>query len=437
MSEEQSFEQMLDASFVSIHRGDIVEGTVIGVNDEEIYVNIGYKSDGIIPKSEYTNYPSVQLSDVVKIGDVIKAKVLKVNDGEGQVLLTYKRLQTEEGFKKVEQYFKTKEEVTGKVSLVLEGGLVVIIDEVRVFIPASLVSDTYVTDLQSYKGKEIKFIITEVNQKKNRIIGNRRILLEKEKQEKQAETFDILKEGMIMEGEVKNITDYGVFVNLNGVDGLVHISELSWGRVKSPKDVVKVGDVVKVKVISVNKEKKKVSLTMKFEEDNPWLNAEQKYAVGTIVEGKVARMTDFGAFVELEVGVDALLHVSQISIKHVEKPKDVLKIGQKITAKVTELDLEGKKISLSMKVLEAEQEAKAKEEAKAQEEANNAAEAVEEVKEPVKAEEAKVEEAVKAEEASKVEEKAEAKEEAKEETKEVVKKTTRRKAKAETEEEAK
>lgn len=363
MSEEQSFEQMLEESFVSIHRGDIVEGTIIGLSDDEIYVNIGFKSDGIIPKSEYTNYPSVNMADIVKIGDKIKAKVLKVNDGEGQVLLTYKRLQTEEGFKKVEELFKSKQEVTGKVSLVLEGGLVVIIDEVRVFIPASLVSDTFVTDLQSFKNQELTFVITEVNQKKNRIIGNRRVLLEKEKAALQAETFKTLEEGQVLQGEVKNITDYGVFVNLKGVDGLVHISELSWGRVKSPKEVVKVGDTVKVRVLSINQEKKKVSLTMKFAEENPWNNADQKYAVGTIVEGKVARMTEFGAFIELEVGVDALLHVSQISTKHIEKPKDVLKIGQKVTAKVTELDLNGKKISLSIKVLEAEKEASEKAEA--------------------------------------------------------------------------
>lgn len=355
MSEELSFEQMLEESLIAIHRGEVIEGTIISVNEDEIYVNIGYKSDGIIPKSEFTNYPSVSLTESVKEGDKIRAKVLKVNDGEGQVLLTYKRLQTEEGLKKVERLCNNKEEVTGKVSVVLDGGLIVIIDEVRVFIPASLVSDSYVTDLQAYKNQEITFVITEVNQKKNRIIGNRRILLEKEKTALQEETFKTLQEGSILTGEVKNITDYGAFVNLSGVDGLVHISELSWGRVKSPKDVVKVGDQVKVKVLSINLEKKKVSLTMKFPEDNPWNNAEEKYAVGSIVDGKVARMTEFGAFIELEIGVDALLHVSQISTKHIEKPKDILKIGQKVTAKVTELDLAGKKISLSIKVLETEE----------------------------------------------------------------------------------
>lgn len=357
MSEEQSFEQMLEESLVSIHRGEVIDGTVIGVNENEIYVNIGYKSDGIIPKNEYSNYPTVSLPDVVKEGEKIRAKVLKVNDGEGQVLLTHKRLQAEEGLKKVEELYKSKEPITAKVSVVLKGGLIVIVDEVRVFIPASLISDTYVNNLQDYKDKELTFVITEFNVRKNRIIGNRRILLEKEKNAKRDEVFSTLEEGAILEGIVKNITDYGVFINLNGVDGLVHISQLSWGRVKSPKQVVKVGETVRVKIIGIDQEKKKVSLSMKFPEENPWNNAEEKYAVGNVVESKVARMTDFGAFTELEVGVDALLHVSQISVKHVGKPKDVLKVGDIIKAKITELDLQNKKISLSVKALELDEEA--------------------------------------------------------------------------------
>lgn len=356
MQNEKSFEQMLEESLVSIHRGEVVEGTIIGVNDEEIYVNIGYKSDGIIQKSEFSNYPTVSLASQVTVGDTIRAKVLRVNDGEGQVLLTYKRLKSEEGLRRVEELFKSGEEVTAKVSLVLAGGLVVIIDEVRVFIPASLVSDTYVNDLSEFKNQELTFVITEFNTKKGRIIGNRRMLLEKEKSAKVSEVFSTIQVGDVVEGSVKNITDYGVFVNLNGVDGLVHISELSWGRVRTPKDVVKVGDVVKVRVISINEEKKKISLSMKFDASNPWNDAEKKYAVGNVVTGRVARMTDFGAFVELEQGVDALLHVSQISIKHVEKPSDVLKVGDTVEAKVTDLNLEEKKISLSIKAVEVEQE---------------------------------------------------------------------------------
>ncbi len=358
MQNEQSFEEMLEESWVSIRKGEIVEGTIIGMNADEIYVNIGYKSDGIIPKSEFSNYPALDLTTAVTVGDSIRTKVLRVNDGEGQVLLTYKRLKAEEGLARVEELFNNKEEVTAKVSLVLKGGLVVIIDEVRVFIPASLVSDSYVNDLSEFKDQELTFIISEFNTKKGRIIGNRRVLLEREKREKQSEVFESLEVGTVLEGTVKNITDYGVFVNLGGVDGLVHISELSWGRVKSPKEVVKVGDEVRVRIININEEKKKISLSMKFDDENPWNIATEKYAVGNVVSGRVARMTDFGAFVELEEGVDALLHVSQISIKHVEKPSDVLKVNDVIEAKVTDLNLKEKKISLSIKEIEVADESK-------------------------------------------------------------------------------
>ena len=350
--ENQSFEEMLDQFSVQIRRGEVITGTVISVKEDEIYVNIGGKSDGIIPKSEYSNFPSVDLRNEVQVGQEIRAKVLRINDGEGQVLLTYKR------YRRVEELYKSGEKVTAKVNLVLSGGLVVIIDEVRIFIPASLISDEYVSNLNQFKNQEITFVITEFNLRKSRIIGNRRILLEKEKSAKMEEVFDQLHVGDVMTGVVKNITEYGAFVNINGIDGLVHISELSWGRIRSPKDVVKVGEEVKVRILEIDKDKQKVSLSMKFDDENPWNGAEVKYAVGNTVSGRVARMTDFGAFVELEKGVDALLHVSQISMKHVEKPSDVLSVGQTVTAKVTDLNLADKKISLSVKELEKEEAAK-------------------------------------------------------------------------------
>lgn len=357
--QENSFEKMLEESFKTIRRGDIVEGTIIDVNDNEVYINVGYKSDGIIPKSEFSNSPDFDLKSAVKPGDTMKAIVLKVNDGEGQVLLTYKRLLAEEGLKKVEEYYNNKEKITGKVSLVLKGGLVVIVDEVRIFIPASLVSDEYVDNLRDFLGKEITFVITEFNTKRNRIIGNRRMLIEEEKQAKAEEVMNKLEVGMDVEGVVKNLTDYGVFVNFHGVDGLIHISEMSWGRIKKPSDVLKPGDKVKARIIGL--EDNKISLTMKFPEENPWNNAAEKYAVGNVVNGVVARMTDFGAFIELEPGVDALLHVSQISKKHVEKPSDELNVGDKVTARVLDFNEEGKKISLSIKALEEDSQDKAEE----------------------------------------------------------------------------
>lgn len=344
-----TFEQMLEESFKTIHSGEVVEGTVIDVKPEEIVLNIGYKSDGILTRNEYTNEPNVDLTTVTKVGDKMEVKVLKVNDGEGQVLLTYKRLAAEKGNKRIEDAFNTQEILTAKVTQVLDGGICVVVDEVRIFIPASLVSDVYEKDLSKYAGQEISFVITEYNPKRRRYIGNRKVLLVAEKEEKQRELYERIHEGDIVEGTVKNITDFGAFIDLGGADGLLHISEMSWGRVENPKKVFKVGDVVTVliKEIAGNK----IALSMKFEDANPWKDSAVKYAVGNVVTGKVARMTDFGAFIELENGVDALLHVSQISREHIEKPADVLKVGEEVTAKVVDFNEADKKISLSMKAL--------------------------------------------------------------------------------------
>ena len=348
---ELSFEQMLEESLKTIRTGEVVEGSVIDVKEDEIILNIGYKSDGIITRSEYTNTPNVDLTTMVSVGDTMQAKVLKVNDGEGQVLLTYKRLAAEKGSKRLEEAFNNKEVLTAKVSQVLDGGLSVVVDETRVFIPASLVSDSYEKNLDKYAGQEIEFVISEFNPKKRRIIGDRKQLLVAKKAELQKELFAKLSVGMTVEGTVKNVTDFGAFIDLGGVDGLLHISEMSWGRVENPKKVFNVGDEVKVLIKEINGEK--IALSMKFPEENPWLSAAEDFAVGNVVTGKVARMTDFGAFVELAPGIDALLHVSQISREHVAKPSDVLSIGQEIQAKVVDFNGEDKKISLSMKALEA------------------------------------------------------------------------------------
>ena len=351
---EQSFEEMLDETFKTIHTGEVVDGTVIDVKEDQIILNIGYKADGIITRNEYSSTPGIDLTTVVSVGDTMQAKVLKVNDGEGQVLLTYRRLVADNGNKKLEEAFENQTVLTATVSQVMNGGLGVVIDEARVFIPASLVSDTYVKDLSVYKDKEVSFVITEYNPKRRRIIGDRKQLLVEKKLEQQKELFAKIKVGDVMEGTVKNVTDFGAFIDLGGADGLLHISEMSWGRVESPKKVFNVGDTVKVFIKDINDTK--IALSMKFPSENPWNGAAEKFAVGNIVKGKVARMTDFGAFVELAPGVDALLHVSQISKDHVEKPADVLKIGQEIEAKVVDFNEDDKKISLSIKALEAPEE---------------------------------------------------------------------------------
>ena len=346
---ELTFEQMLDESFKTIHTGEVVEGTVIDVKPEEIILNIGYKSDGVLTRHEYTNEPGVDLTTIAKPGDTMEVKVLKVNDGEGQVLLTYKRLAADRGNKRIEEAYENREVLTAKVAQVLDGGLSVVVEEVRIFIPASLVSDTYEKDLTKYAGQEIQFVISEYNPKRRRYIGDRKQLILEEKAELQKKLFETIKIGDTVEGTVKNVTDFGAFIDLGGCDGLLHISEMSCGRVENPKKVFKVGDVVKVLIKDISGTK--IALSLKFEDQNPWKNAADKYSVGTVVTGKVARMTDFGAFIELEPGIDALLHVSQISKEHIDKPSDVLKSGEEVTAKVVDFNEADKKISLSIKAM--------------------------------------------------------------------------------------
>lgn len=356
---ELTFEQMLEQSLKTIRNGEVVEGTVIDVKTDEAILNIGYKSDGILTRNEYTNEPNADLTTVLKPGDTLEVKVVKVNDGEGQVLLSYKRLAAEKGNKRIQEAFESKEVLTAKVVQVLDGGLSVVVDEVRIFIPASLVSNVYEKDLSSYAGKEIEFVISEYNPKRRRYIGDRKQLLVAKKAEQQKELFARIKEGDIVDGTIKNVTDFGAFIDLGGADGLLHISEMSWGRVENPRKNFKVGQPIKVLIKEI--EGTKIALSLKFDELNPWKDAEKKYAVGDVVAGKVARMTDFGAFVELEPGVDALLHVSQISKDHIEKPSDVLNVGEEITAKVVDFNETEKKISLSVKALSAPEPVEEKE----------------------------------------------------------------------------
>ena len=341
---------MIDESIKTIRTGEIVDGTVISVKPDEIVLNIGYKSDGIITKEEFTNDASVDLTTVVSVGDPLQVKILKVNDGDGQVALSYKRISEEKANKRVEEAFENKEVLTVKVEKVTTGGLITTFEGAKIFVPASLVSDTFEKDLDKYIDQEIEVIVTEFNPRKRRIIGNRRKILQATKNERAKELLASLQVNDIVEGEVKSVTGFGAFIDLGGVDGLLHISEMSWGRVDSPKSIVTVGDKIRVFIKSI--EDNKIALSCKFPDQNPWVIAKEKYKPGNIVTGKVARMADFGAFIELEAGIDALLHVSQISKKHVKKPSDVLKVGQIIDAKVVDFKEEEKKISLSRRDFE-------------------------------------------------------------------------------------
>ncbi len=358
---EMNFDEMLDEFSKTIRNGEVVEGTVIDVKPDEIILNIGYKADGIITKDEYTNDASVDLTEVVSPGDTMEAKVLQVNDGEGQVLLTYKRLAAEKVSERLKEAYENGEVLKAPVKQVLDGGLSVIVDDTRIFIPISLVSDVYERDLTKYQDQEIEFVLTEFNPRRRRIIGNRKQLLLEEKAKRQEELLARIQVGDVIEGKVKNITDFGAFIDLGGADGLLHISEMSWGRVDNPRKLYKVGQEVRVFIKDIHDNK--IALSVKFPEDNPWNNVAEKFAPGTIIKGKVARMTDFGAFVELAPGVDALLHVSQISREHVDKPSDVLEIGQEIEAKIVDFNADDRKISLSMKALSPAAPKKAQKEA--------------------------------------------------------------------------
>ncbi len=360
MSEEQTFEQMLEASFKSIKTGEVVEGTVIDVKPDAAVLNINYKADGILTRDEYSADKTLDLTTKLNPGDKLQVKVIKVNDGEGQVALSYRKMAQERANKELEEAFNNKTVLTAPVVQVLSGGVVCEVSGARVFIPASLVSDTFVKDLTQFQGKELSFVITEFDPSRRRIIGNRKQLLVAEKEKKAQELLSSLRPGDVVEGTVRNVTDFGAFVDLGGVDGLLHVSEMGWGRVGNPKKLYKSGEKVNVIILSI--EGKKIALSQKFPEENPWLDAETKFAPGTIVTGKVARLTDFGAFVELAKGVDGLLHVSQISKERVEKPADVLKVGDEVTAKIIKFELDTHKISLSVRAI-AEDEERAKREA--------------------------------------------------------------------------
>lgn len=398
MNMEEDFGRLLEEeNLKSIRNGEVVEGTVFDVKEDLIVLDIGYKADGIITKSEYTKDPTLDLTTVVKPGDKLAAKVLKVNDGDGQVLLSYRKAQTFVTESKVlEEAAENHTVVSGKVAEVVPAGLNVVVDGVRVFIPASLVSDVFERNLDQFKDQDIEFYISEYNPKKRRVIGDRKTLVAEQKAAKQEAALADIREGDVFEGIVKNITDFGVFVDIGDIDGLLHVSEMGWGRTENPKKAFKVGDQVKVFVKEIKDGK--VALSKKFDDENPWRDAEERFAVDTVVTGKIARMTSFGAFVELAPGVDALLHVSQIASVRVEKPGDVLTTGQVINARVVKFEPEDKKISISLRGVEGNEEIEAKAEACAA--ANKLAKEAAEAAKKAEEDEAPAEEAPSAEEAS-------------------------------------
>lgn len=346
---EMSFADAFEKSMVTLRDGDVVTGKVIGYNNKEIFVDLGYKSDGIIPIEEYTDEPDFKIADEVKVGDEIEVYVKKVNDGEGNVLLSKKYLDALKAWDDIEKAYENKTPVRAIVIEVVNGGVMASAKGVRIFVPASQISDKYVKDLNEFLKKPINVRIIEFNEKKRKLVGSARVILEEEKEKKLKEFWANVEVGKIYNGVVKSLTDFGAFVDIGGVDGLIHKSELSWSRIKHPSEVLKVGDNVQVTILDLDKEKGKISLGYRKTEDNPWYKAAQKYNVGDVVKVKVVRFASFGAFVELEEGIDGLVHISQISTKRLAKPEDVLTAGMMVDAKIIEFDKENKKISLSIK----------------------------------------------------------------------------------------
>jgi small subunit ribosomal protein S1 len=346
---EMSFADAFESSLVTLTTGQITKGKIIGYNNNEVFVDMGYKSDGIIPMQEFSDDADFNPEKSLKVGEEIDVFVVRVNDGEGNVLLSKKKVDAVKGWDVLESAFENKKSIKVKVVEKVNGGVIGNASGVRVFIPASQISDRFVKDLSEYVKQVLEVEIIEINKQKRKVVGSARTLIEKNKEAASSQVWNSIEIGKTYKGQVKSLMDFGAFVDIGGVDGLVHLSELSWKKIKHPSEVVKVGDEVIVTVLEFDKDKKRISLGYKKQADNPWALAVEKYQVGNVVAGKVVRLVPFGAFVELEEGIDGLVHISQISSVRLGKPGDALKVGQQVEAKITEFDAEAKKISLSIK----------------------------------------------------------------------------------------
>lgn len=350
--DEMTFEEALEASLKNLNTDQQVKGTVLAIGPTEIQVDIGRKQAGFVPLSELTFDPNLKTTDIVKIGDVIDLIVMKTNDQEGTVLLSKRRFDARNNWNDI---VKAEEEGTvlkGTVTDVVKGGVIVVTTNgARVFVPASLATLSRTDDLTPLLKTEVEFKVIEVNPRRRRAVGSIKAVLKEERDAKAAALWDTIEIGKTYTGTVKSLTSYGAFVDIGGVDGMIHISELSWTRIKHPSDVVKVGDVVEVYIKDIDNEKKKISLGYKKTEDNPWEIFKNKYSIGDVVTVKIASLKSFGAFAEIIPGVDGLIHISQIADKHIEKPADELSVGQTVDVKITDVDYDKKRINLSIREL--------------------------------------------------------------------------------------
>ncbi len=344
---DESFQAAFEKTIVSIRPGQVVVGKVVQLTEDEVCLNIGYKSDGIIPKNELQNPEDIK--EQFQIGDEVEVEVIKVNDGEGNVLLSQRSLQVKKNWDKLVAAAENNEYIEGVGKEVVKGGLIVNVDGVRTFVPASQLSERYVEKIDQFVGQAMRLKIIEVDKHKKRLVASRKAVIIEEAAEKSAKVWESLEEGKVVKGIVRRLTDFGAFVDLGGVDGLIHVTDLSWARVRHPSDIVKPNQEVDVQVLALDREKERISLGLKQLMPKPWDLAPEKYPVGSIVEGKVVRIVPFGAFVELEPGLDGLVHISQVSPQRIGRVEEVLSIGDLILVKVLDVNTDTRRISLSVR----------------------------------------------------------------------------------------
>jgi small subunit ribosomal protein S1 len=340
-----------DATFPEINEGQVVHGTVVRVDKDEVLVDIGYKSEGVIPVAELSIRRSVNPADEVQIGDEVDALVLTKEDAEGRLILSKKRARFELAWKRIESASESGEPVTGKVIEVVKGGLILDLG-VRGFLPASLVDIRRVQDLDEFLGQELRAKVIELNRSRNNVVLSRRAVLEEERKDQRQRILDRLNPGDVVEGQISNIVDFGAFVDLDGMDGLIHISELSWSHVSHPSEVLEIGQTVQVKVLDIDRERQRISLGLKQTQADPWQQVLERHQEGEIVDGKVTKVVTFGAFVEILPGVEGLVHISELAQHHVENPREVVSQGQDVKVLILEVDAERRRLSLSMKRVE-------------------------------------------------------------------------------------
>ncbi len=345
---DDEMNQLIDGTITDFDEGDLVTGTVVKIEHDEVLLDIGYKSEGVIPARELSIRKDVDPSEIVGIGDQIEALVLQKEDKEGRLILSKKRAEYERAWNRVEERFQSGENVEGEVIEVVKGGLILDIG-LRGFLPASLVDLRRVKDLTAYLGTRIEARVIEMDRNRNNVVLSRRVVLEEARRAERQEILSKLRKGMRLKGNVSSIVDFGAFVDLGGIDGLVHISELSWNHVNHPSEVVKVGQEVEVEVLDVDLNRERISLGLKQTTEDPWRTLVKKYPVGVIVEGSVTKLVSFGAFVDLGDGVEGLVHISEMASKHVDTPSQVCTVGDTVQVKVMEIDLDRRRISLSMK----------------------------------------------------------------------------------------